>query len=233
MPPNATASPTTAAARAAPNRSLRASSKVALPTSPSRCAVIGPVPATSASHATGINRTARPPRPAAVRTEPPTTSRSGPGSGGPDETPSPSSTLWETPIASSAESKMAAMTPRSPRPSGRSTEGAGPPRMACTMASETRWPTPTQPRCPSHSTENQSMPSRPPSFPGALGERTMWSGRISTSPTPFAAMVTADGMRRRARASAAAHFAASAGSCGKASYEKACHRAWAVMVGRV
>jgi hypothetical protein len=46
-------------------------------------------------------------------------------------------------------------------------------------------------------------------------------------------MVTADGMRRRARASAAAHFAASAGSRGKASYEKACHRAWAVMVGRV
>ena len=40
-------------------------------------------------------------------------------------------------------------------------------------------------------------------------------------------------MRDRARASAAVHFAAWAGSCGKESCEKACHPAWAVIGGRV
>jgi len=40
--------------------------------------------------------------------------------GRPDETPSPSSTIWETPMASSAESRMAAMTPRSLLPADES-----------------------------------------------------------------------------------------------------------------
>ena len=175
MPSNTTASPTAVVAKAAPNKSVRASSRVALAASPSRCAAIGPFPAMLASHATGITRATRPPRPTVVRTEPPSTSRAGLGWGGSDETPSPSSTIWETPMASSAESRMAAMTPRSLLPSGRIEAGAGPPRTACTRASETRWSTPIQPRWRSHSSENQSIPSLA-TFPDASDAMARWSG---------------------------------------------------------
>src|ERR1700690_173943 len=75
------------------------------------------------------------------------------------------------------------------------------------------------------------MPSRSTSCPACA--MATWAGSISTSPTPLAATVTADGTRDRARASAAIHFAVSAGSCGKASNEKVCHWPWAVIGGQL
>jgi len=222
-PSNTTASPATADATSTPGRSVRASSRVARPASRSRFAVTGPGHAASVSHPTGTSRRARPATPVAVRIDPPIASRAGAGSGRVPHVPSPSSIPRETPNASKAENRMAAITPRSARERGRTEAGAGPPNTARTRWSEIRWSTPTQPLPPPRTRGNQSLPSGLSPFPVASCDKATTSGRISTAPTVFAAIVTAAGMRDRARANAAVHVADPTGRCGKVSVEKTCH----------
>jgi hypothetical protein len=138
MPSNTTASPTAAEAMAAPvkigsGKLDGRAGRQGLQVNPDRAGSRGIGQPPDRDH-----QKARPPRPVAVWIEPPITSRSASGSGRPAAAPSPSSTPWETPKASNAESRIAAHDATFTAGQRTKHAGAGLPSAAYTTASE-RW----------------------------------------------------------------------------------------------